>query len=152
MTPGDPGPTARPAPPPTAQRRPVASAGRRWTGRIIDAVLVLLVVLTVLGVTMVLQDQGRIGIDLALGLTLGTYLLVLIVFGGLYGRQHSPGQAIAGVVSVQMIRQNRVGFWRGIGRYLAVGFFPVLLVALVLSLFSGGPALDGPRAVEVVRR
>src|SRR5699024_5952415 len=62
----------------------------------------------------------------------------------------SPGQALCGVVSLQTAHGRRVGFWRGMGRYLAIGFFPIALLLLVW-IFLDAPASDSA-PIRVYRR
>lgn len=62
----------------------------------------------------------------------------------------SPGQALCGVVSLQIAHGRRVGFWRGMGRYPAIGFFPIALLLLLWTTFDA-PALDSV-PIKVFRR
>jgi threonine/homoserine/homoserine lactone efflux protein len=82
-----------------------------------------------------------ISLDAATGACLISYPLIVLVFGALYGCTVSPGQALCGVVSLQVAHGRRVGFWRGMGRYLAVGFFPIAITVVIWAFFDA-PTID----------
>src|SRR5699024_709930 len=94
-----------------------------------------------IAIAFALYGVDVISIDAAAGMALITYPLMVLIFGALYGCTVSPGQALCGVVSLQTAHGRRVGFWRGMGRYLAIGFFPIALLLLVW-VFLDAPAVD----------
>jgi hypothetical protein len=118
-----------------------ASTGRRWWARILDAVFIV-VLTAIMAITAIsLEGAGTISIDAATAAALIGYPLALLLFGALYGCTASPGQALTGVISLQKDLGRRVGFWRGMGRYLAIGFFPIALLVVVWSIFDA-PTID----------
>lgn len=123
---------------------------RRWWARILDAVFVLVSTGLIIGIALALFAAGMISIDVATGVSLITYPLMVLVFGALYGCTFSPGQALCGVVSRQADSGRRVGFWRGMGRYLGVGFFPLALLLLLWNFFDA-PTFDSV-PIKVFRR
>ena len=127
-----------------------ASTSRRWWARILDAVFVLVFTGVVIGIALALSAVGLISLDAATGVCLASYPLMALVFGALYGCTVSPGQALCGVVSLQADFGRRVGFWRGMGRYLAVAFFPITVLA-VLWTFLDAPTFDSV-PIKVFRR
>ena len=120
---------------------PPASTSRRWWARILDAVFVVTFTGFLIGFAFALYGVNVISIDAATGVALISYPLMVLLFGALYGCTVSPGQALCGVVSLQTAHGRRVGFWRGMGRYLAIGFFPIALLLLVW-VFLDAPAID----------
>ncbi|OZM74694.1 hypothetical protein CFN78_00125 [Amycolatopsis antarctica] len=127
-----------------------ASTARRWWARILDGVFVIVpAVAAVLG-TAVLSDKGQLSDSIGMIVLFAAYPVMLVVGGALYGCSRSPGQAITGVVSLRSSSGHRVGFWRGTFRYLGVGFFPVTLVVMILSILDMPDVYDEP--VRVYRR
>jgi hypothetical protein len=120
---------------------PPASTSRRWWARILDALFVLILTGLIIGIAMALSGVGVISLDAAVGVSLISYPIMVLLFGALYGCTVSPGQALCDVVSLQIAHGRRVGFWRGMGRYLSVGFFPIALL-LLLWTFLDAPATD----------
>ncbi|WP_209323935.1 RDD family protein [Brevibacterium renqingii] len=129
---------------------PPASTSRRWWARILDAVFVVTFTGFLIGFAFALYGVNVISIDAATGVALISYPLLVLLFGALYGCTVSPGQALCGVVSLQTAHGRRVGFWRGMGRYLAIGFFPIALLLLVW-VFLDAPAIDSA-PIRVYRR
>ena len=129
---------------------PPASTSRRWWARILDAFFVLVFTGFIIGLAFALYGADAISIDAAARVALITYPLMVLLFGALYGCTVSPGQALCGVVSLQTAHGRRVGFWRGMGRYLAIGFFPIALLLLVW-IFLDAPASDSA-PIRVYRR
>ncbi|WP_209370945.1 RDD family protein [Brevibacterium renqingii] len=129
---------------------PPASTSRRWWARILDAVFVVTFTGFLIGFAFALYGVNVISIDAATGVALISYPLLVLLFGALYGCTVSPGQALCGVVSLQTAHGRRVGFWRGMGRYLAIGFFPIALLLLVWVLLDA-PAIDSA-PIRVYRR
>ena len=129
---------------------PPASTSRRWWARILDAVFILMFTGFIIAIAFALYGVDVISIDAAVGVALITYPLMVLLFGALYGCTVSPGQALCGVVSLQTAHGRRVGFWRGMGRYLAIGFFPIALLLLVW-IFLDAPASDSA-PIRVYRR
>ncbi|WP_309131382.1 RDD family protein [Brevibacterium sp.] len=113
-----------------------ASATRRWWARIIDALLILVLTSVTAVTAMSLYGATVLSLDAATAAALLSYPAVLLLFGALYGCTLSPGQAMMGVVSLRTHDGRRVGFWRGMGRYLGVGLFPIALVVLIWTLFE----------------
>ena len=101
---------------------PRARASRRWLGRIIDAVLV--VVITVAG-TAVSITSGNIG-TMILAFA-GSYLGSAGVLGALYGWGIGIGQLVAGTKSRRSFGGHRVGGFRGWCRYWAIALLPVMI-------------------------
>ena len=129
---------------------PPASTSRRWWARILDTVFILMFTGFIIAIAFALYGVDVISIDTAVGVALITYPLMVLLFGALYGCTVSPGQALCGVVSLQTAHGRRVGFWRGMGRYLAIGFFPIALLLLVW-VFLDAPAVDSA-PIRVYRR
>lgn len=129
---------------------PPASASRRWWARVLDALFVLLCTGAIIGMALALSAANVISLDAAARVGLISYPLMVLVFGALYGCTVSPGQALCGVVSLQVDHGRRVGFWRGMGRYLAIGFFPIA-IALVIWTFFDAPTIDSV-PIKVFRR
>lgn len=127
-----------------------ASTGRRWWARILDAVFVVVLSVLIAITALSLEWAGLISIDAATAAALIGYPFALLLFGALYGCTVSPGQALTGVVSLQKDMGRRVGFWRGMGRYLAIGFFPIVLVVLIWSILDA-PSIDSV-PIKVYRR
>src|SRR5699024_4801384 len=125
---------------------PPASTSRRWWARILDAFFVLVFTGFIIGLAFALYGADAISIDAAARVALITYPLMVLLFGALYGCTVSPGQALCGVVSLQTAHGRRVGFWRGMGRDLAIGFFPIALLLLVWI------CLDAPASVSAPMR
>lgn len=127
-----------------------ASVARRWWARVLDALFVLLLALTATVAAFSLYEAGAVGLDAATAVALLSYPVALLVLGALYGCTVSPGQALTGVVSLRQPRGDRVGFWRGMVRYLGVGLFPLALVLLIFWLLDSGD-IDSAR-IAVYRR
>ncbi|MGO2036497.1 MAG: RDD family protein [Brevibacterium sp.] len=127
-----------------------ASTGRRWRARILDAVFVVVLTALIAITALSLEGAGVISIDAATAAALIGYPFALLLFGALYGCTASFGQALTGVVSLQKDMGRRVGYWRGMGRYLAIGFFPIVLVALIWSILDA-PSIDSV-PIKVYRR
>lgn len=127
-----------------------ASPTRRWGARILDALFVLVSTGLIIGIALALSAANVISLDAATGACLISYPLVVLFFGALYGCTVSPGQALCGVVSLQVDHGRRVGFWRGMGRYLAVGFFPIASTVVIWSFFDA-PTIDSV-PIKVFRR
>lgn len=106
----------------------------------LDAVFVLVLTGLIIGVGLALAGANLISLDAATGAALFSYPLMTMVFGALYGCTVSPGQALCGVVSLKT-GGRRVGFWRGMGRYLAVAFFPVTIVGFIWT-FLDAPSFE----------
>lgn len=115
---------------------PGATAGHRWLARLIDATLILALslgwALTCAGLT---QDRGLAILLVGLG-----YVVVLVLAGGLYGVTASPGQLMAGVVSLQTHTGQPVGFWWGALRYVITGLVPLWLAIKLWEALTGGAA------------
>ncbi len=129
---------------------PPASAARRWWARILDALLTVVLTVVIAVSAMLLQDAQVIDLDAATAAALLGCPVVLLFLGALYGCTVSPGQALLGVVSLRSADGRRVGLWRGMGRYLGVGLFPIALVVLILSFFDA-PSF-GSAPIRVCRR
>lgn len=127
-----------------------ASASRRWWARVLDAVFALLLSAIIAIAAFALYGVNLISIDAATAAALISYPFALLLFGALYGCTASPGQAMTGVVSLQQGIGRRVGFWRGMGRYLAIGFFPIVLVVVIWSILDA-PTIDSV-PIKVYRR
>ena len=124
-------------PGPWRNRGPLTPAPsvRRWWARILDAVFVLFFTGLVIGIALALTAVNIISIDDATKVALISYPLMALVFGALYGCTVSPGQALCGVVTLKH-SGRRVGFWRGMSRYVAVAFFPITIVVLIWALLQ----------------
>lgn len=129
---------------------PQASPTRRRWARILDALFVFVATGLMIGMALALSAANVISLDAATGACLISYPLMVLVFGALYGCTVSPGQALCGVVSLQVDHGRRVGFWRGMGRYLAVGFFPIAITVVIWSFFDA-PTIDSV-PIKVFRR
>lgn len=129
-------------PGPWRNRGPLKSAPsvRRWWARILDAVFVLFFTGVVIGIALALTAVNIISIDNATKVALISYPLMALVFGAFYGCTFSPGQALCGVVTLKH-SGRRVGFWRGMTRYVAVAFFPITIV-LSVWMFFDAPTMD----------
>ncbi|MEU3271193.1 RDD family protein [Saccharomonospora sp. NPDC006951] len=127
-----------------------ASAARRWWARIFDGVFVAVPAAAIIFTALVLGDRGQLSDSAGTILLFATYPAVLMIFGALYGCTCSPGQAMMGVVSLRSSSGSRVGFWRGMFRYLGVGLFPVTVVLLIMSILDMPVPYDEP--VRVYRR
>ena len=129
-------------PGPWRNRGPLTPAPsvRRWWARILDAVFVLFFTGLVIGIALALTAVNIISIDDATKVALISYPLMALVFGALYGCTVSPGQALCGVVTLKY-SGRRVGFWRGMSRYVAVAFFPITIVLLIWTFFDA-PTMD----------
>ena len=124
-------------PGPWRNRGPLTPAPsvRRWWARILAAVFVLFFTGLVIGIALALTAVNIISIDDATKVALISYPLMALVFGALYGCTVSPGQALCGVVTLKH-SGRRVGFWRGMSRYVAVAFFPITIVVLIWALLQ----------------
>lgn len=155
-----PGPASRPCTParstppvPPGYRRPdEASAPRRVLARLVDALLVLVLTGGSLAALIQVNDRGLIGDAASAAAIVGAYALWLGLLGALYGRRLSPGQALLGVESLLETTLRRVGAWRGVGRYLTVGFFPLSVIWLVLAWFETPAPSEHRARVRVYRR
>ncbi|WP_181272716.1 RDD family protein [Brevibacterium oceani] len=123
------------------QLLPPAPASRRRWARVLDAVFVLALTALIATAALSLEGAGVVSIDAATAAALISYPFALLVFGALYGCTVSPGQALTGVVSLQKDLGRRVGFGRGMGRYLAVGFFPIVIVLVIWTILDA-PTID----------
>src|SRR5699024_2541300 len=103
-----------------------------------------------IAIAFALYGADVISIDAAAGMALITYPLMVLIFGALYGCTVSPGQALCGVVSLPTAHGRRVGFWLGLGRYLAIGFFPIALLLLVWVFLDAPAVVSAP--IRVYRR
>lgn len=113
-----------------------ASAARRWWARIIDAAIVVALFGAVVAALLVSGETVQLS-DSAAGLTMfAAYPVLLLVLGALYGCTCSPGQALTGVVSLRCHSGKRVGFWRGMFRYLGIGLLPITAVLALGSLLD----------------
>lgn len=123
-----------------------ASGPRRWSGRILDALFAAILTAAALGIANAVDG------DLALtGFV--AYPASFLFLGALYGCTCSPGQAIAGVVSLRSSSGRRVGFWRGMLRYLFVGLLPISVIMLIWAALDGGGSVPGgEEAIRVYRR
>ncbi|MEY8570403.1 MULTISPECIES: RDD family protein [Brevibacterium] len=117
-----------------------APSVRRWWARILDAVFVLFFTGMFIGIALTLSAVNIISVDDAAKVALISYPLMALVFGVLYGCTVSPGQALCGVVTLKH-SGRRVGFWRGMTRYVAVAFFPITILLLIGSLLDA-PTID----------
>ncbi|ASR35777.1 hypothetical protein BAY61_13055 [Prauserella marina] len=127
-----------------------APAARRWWARIFDGLFVAVLAAILIGTAAVLDDKGHLSTNAGIIVFLGAYPAMLLLFGALYGCTRSPGQAMMGVVSLRSSSGRRVGFWRGMFRYLGVGFFPVTFVLLIVAILDMPVPYDEP--VRVYRR
>ncbi|UVI35562.1 RDD family protein [Brevibacterium spongiae] len=113
---------------------------RRWWARTLDAVFVLFFTGMLIGIALALTAVNIISIDGATKVALISYPLMALIFGALYGCTVSPGQALCGVVTLKH-SGRRVGFWRGMSRYVAVAFFPITILLAIWTIFDA-PTMD----------
>lgn len=113
-----------------------ASAARRWWARVFDGMFIVAAAAVVFAVAAVLADTGRVSDDVMVAALVFGYPVLLLIFGALYGCSSSPGQALLGVVSLRCHSGRRVGFWRGMCRYVSVGFFPITALIAILSILE----------------
>ncbi len=107
-----------------------APAARRWWGRILDALFVLVVTGVAGAVGGALRGARSMGDGALVAVPASGYFAAVLCLGALYGCGASPGQALAGTITLRPSGRS-VGFWRGIGRYLAIGFLPLTIIAVL---------------------
>ena len=129
---------------------PRASAARRWWARIIDGTFVVVLAAGVAAGAVLAAAKGVADDPVMAATAFSVYPALLLVFGALYGCMRSPGQALTGVVSLRCDSGKRVGFWRGMFRYLGVGFLPVTAVLALMSFLDLPVFFD--ESVRVYRR
>lgn len=116
----------------------MAPSGYRWAARLIDGGLVAICTMAWMAVGLIsVDDPGVVIVLTVLG-----YLASLVFFGVLYGCMASPGQAMAGVVSLRAWTGRRVGVWRGAWRYIGAGLLPLWVILFLVDAFSNGGAAD----------
>ena len=106
-----------------------AATGRRLGAIGVDTVIVVAIAITALGSLQFLDDT------VLLLAWVAVVLATVAVLGGFSGLGCSPGQFVAGVETRRRDTGRRIGWWRGMWRYL---YYPFLVFVVLASVFSDG--------------
>lgn len=108
-----------------------ASTGQRWWARIIDAVIILLVSSGSAALGYASEPLASDATATALMAFVLAYGVMVPLLGLLYGWGAGLGQMMTRVKSRRTSDGRRVGGFRGMMRYLGIGFLPLAIYSLL---------------------